>query len=56
MSKPLVASTETTNSCWPWSHRWSKWADKQWSKLLRSRLSLRTTTSTADEAPQTMTR
>lgn len=36
-------------SCWPWSHVWTKWADKQWNKLLRSRLSMRTTTSTADD-------
>lgn len=33
--------------CWPWSHRWTKWTDKSWSKLMRSRNGgLATTTST----------
>ncbi len=36
MGERDVTSTETAKaSCWPWGHKWSKWADKTWSKLVR---------------------
>lgn len=43
----MSGRTDPSASCWPWSHRWTKWTDKQWSKLLRDRPLFATSTSTA---------
>lgn len=50
--RPVARCTEecASSSCWPWAHRWTKWTDKKWSTLVRSRPAWATATSTADDA------
>ena len=34
---------------WPWSHQWTKWADKSWSQIARDVPLWATSSSTAKE-------